>query len=50
MADRTADNVQYWYSESTTLQNAVTEWGSTFQERGLEINIAKSKIMKIRKV
>ena len=32
------------------LQNAVIEWGSTFQERGFEINTAKSKIMKISKV
>jgi hypothetical protein len=32
------------------LQNAVIEWGSTFRERGLEINTAKSKIMKISKV
>jgi hypothetical protein len=31
------------------LQNVVIEWGSTFQERGLEINTAKSKIMKISK-
>ena len=32
------------------LQNAVIEWGSTIQERGLEINTAKSKTMKISKV
>jgi hypothetical protein len=34
------------------LQNAVIEWGSTFRdrERELEINTAKSKIMKIGKV
>jgi hypothetical protein len=32
------------------LQNAVIEWGSTFRERGLEINTAKSKIMTISKV
>jgi hypothetical protein len=29
--------------------DAVIEWGSTFQERGLEINTAKIKIMKISK-
>jgi hypothetical protein len=32
------------------LQNDVIEWGSTLQQRGFEINTAKSKIMKISKV
>ena len=35
----------YWET-CEQLQNAVIEWRSTFQERGLEINTAKSKIIK----
>jgi hypothetical protein len=45
-----ADNVLLLSDKKEHLQNAVIEWGSTFQERGLEINMAKSKITKISKV
>jgi hypothetical protein len=44
-----ADDVLLLSDKKEHIQNAVIEWGSTFQERGLEINTTKSKIMKISK-
>jgi hypothetical protein len=32
------------------INDAIVEWGSTSQKRGLEINTAKSEIMKISTV
>jgi hypothetical protein len=37
------DDVLLISDKKEHLQNAVIEWGSTFQERGLEINTAKIK-------
>ena len=45
-----ADDVLLISDKKEHIQNAVIEWGSTFQERGLKTNTAKSKIMKINKV
>jgi hypothetical protein len=45
-----ADDILLISDKQEYLQNAVIEWGSTFRERGLEINTAKNKIMKISKV
>jgi hypothetical protein len=36
-----ADDVLLISDKNEHLQNADIEWGSTFQERGLEINTAK---------
>jgi hypothetical protein len=44
-----ADDVLLISDKKEHLQNSVIEWGSTFRERGFEINTAKSKIMKISK-
>ena len=44
-----ADEVLLISDKKEHLQNVVIEWESTFRERGLEINTAKCKIIKISK-
>jgi hypothetical protein len=45
-----ADDISLISDKKEHFQNAVIEWGSIYQDRGLEINTAKTKIMKISKV
>jgi hypothetical protein len=42
-----ADDVVLVVDTQRDLQVSVTEWTSTFSERGLEVNINKSKVMKM---
>ena len=42
-----ADDIVLINSNVAGLQNAVIEWASTLEERGMEVNIGKSKLMKI---
>jgi hypothetical protein len=44
-----ADDVLLISDKKEHLQNVVIEWESTFQDRRLEINTAKSKLIKISK-
>jgi hypothetical protein len=45
-----ADDVVLIMEKEEELQRAVIEWCSTFEERGLEVNIRKSKVMQISKM
>lgn len=42
-----ADDIVLINNNVEDLQNAVIEWASTLEERGMAVNISKSKIMKI---
>jgi hypothetical protein len=42
-----ADDVVLIADTERDLQVCVTEWASTFSERGIEVNINKSKVMKM---